>query len=198
MLVIGVTGSFGTGKSTVCEILAQLGVAVVNADALGHELLQHGSEVYEELIAAFGKDIVAKDGNIDRKILAEVAFKNKKAQTRLNLIMHPRLYRIVKDKIESYRKRGDSVVVIEAALLIEAGWETLVDQVWVTVAPETVILERLKSQRGFQEEQVLARLRTQMPSDDKIKHADVIISTNCSREELKVKVTGLWQKLPKR
>jgi dephospho-CoA kinase len=193
MLVIGVTGSFGTGKSTVCEILAELGAVVVNADTLGHELLQRGSEAYGELITAFGKDIVAKDGNIDRKKLAEAAFKSKKTQSRLNQIMHPGLYRMVKDIIESYRKKGNPVVVVEAALLIEAGWNTLVDQVWVTVAPEPVILERLKSQRGFKKEQVLARLHTQMPSQEKVKHADKVISTDCSREELRSKITALWQ-----
>lgn len=195
MLVIGVTGNFGTGKTTVCDILAQLGDPVINADNLGHELLQRHSQTYKELVAAFGKDILTAAKEIDRQKLAAAAFKDSKAQARLNAIMHPRMYQIVKDIIDRHRQRGDTVVVLEAALLIEAGWKPLVDQVWVTVAPEGVIVDRLQSQRGFDQEQILARLHTQMPSAEKVRHADVVIDTDCSREELKAKVIKLWQML---
>lgn len=195
MLVIGVTGNFGTGKSAVCEILAGLGATVINADELGHELLQPGSQTYRELVAAFGDGILMASKEIDRKKLAAAAFQDNKTQAKLNNIMHPVIYRLVERTIEQYRKRGDKVVVLEAALLIEAGWKPLANQVWVTVAPEAVIVERLKSQRGFQEEQILARLRTQMPSADKVKHAGVVINTDCSREELRAKVIKLWQNL---
>ena len=196
MLVIGVTGNFGTGKTTVCEILAELGATVINADTLGHELLQRGSQTYNDLVATFGRGILAADKEIDRKKLAAAAFQDKQAQSQLNRIMHPRLFHIVKDIIDQYRQRGDTLVVLEAALLIEVGWKTLVDQVWVTVCPEGVIVDRLKSQRGFEEEQIVARLHTQMPSAEKARHADMVITTDCSREEMKAKVTALWQKLP--
>ncbi|MFC1905440.1 dephospho-CoA kinase [Chloroflexota bacterium] len=195
MLIIGVTGNFGTGKTTVCEILAQLGATVINADGLGHELLERSNSAYSELAAAFGETILTADKEIDRSKLAEAAFKDRDAQAQLNKIMHPRLYRIVKDIVAQYRRRGDKVIALEAALLIEAGWKPLVDQLWVTVAPELVLLERLKAQRGFSDEQIIARLRTQMPMAEKAAHADVVIDTDCSREELKAKVTALWQKL---
>jgi dephospho-CoA kinase len=195
MLVIGVTGSFGTGKSTVCQVLAELGATVINADELGHELLQPGSQTYNEVVAAFGNGILTVDKKIDHNKLAEMVFQNNNTQARLNNVMHPEMYRIVQDKIGQYRQRGARVVVLEAALLLEAGWKPLVNQVWVTTASEAVILDRLKNQRGFMEEQILARLRTQMPSEEKIKYADVVINTDCSREELKIKVTALWQKL---
>lgn len=195
MLVIGVTGNFGTGKTSVCEILAELGAAVINADELGRALLQRGSQTYNDLLAAFGSSILTLDKEIDRKKLAEAAFKDKNTQARLNSIMHPRMYRIVQDMIEEHRKRGDRALVLEAALLIEAGWKPLVDQVWVTIAPEAVTVDRLKSQRGFDEAQILARLHTQMPSKEKVKHADVVIDTDCSREALRETVTDLWQKL---
>jgi dephospho-CoA kinase len=109
--------------------------------------------------------------------------------------MHPVLHRIIQQKVEIFRGKGNSIVVLEAALLIEANWKTLVDQVWVTVAPETVIVDRLKSQRGYNKEQIEARLRTQMPQKEKVKYADVIIDTDCSRDELKAQVVKLWQKL---
>lgn len=196
MLIIGVTGNFGTGKSTVCEILAGMGAAVINADEVGHELLQPRSQTYKKLVAAFGDGILTADKEIDRRALAAAAFRDNQTQAKLNSIMHPAIYRLVERTIERYRKQDDRIVVLEAALLIEAGWKPLVDQVWVTVAPEAAIVERLKSQRGFLEEQIWARLRTQMPSADKVKHADVVINTDCSREELKAKVIKLWQDLP--
>ena len=195
MLVIGVTGNFGTGKTTVCQIMAELGATVINADELGHELLQPGSQTYQELVAAFGDGILSTNKEIDRHKLAELAFQNGNSQARLNNIMHPKMYKIVQGIINRHRQGSDKIIVLEAALLIEAGWKSLADQVWVTVAPEEVIVDRLKNQRGFREEQVLARLRTQMPSAEKVKHADVVINTDCSREELKAKVTELWQKL---
>jgi dephospho-CoA kinase len=195
MLIIGVTGNFGTGKTTVCQIMAELGATVINADALGHELLQPGNQTYSELVASFGDGILTADKKIDRGKLAELAFQNGNNQARLSHIMHPKMYQTAQDMIKQYRQRGDETVVLEAALLIEAGWKPLVDQVWITVAPETVIVDRLKNQRGFDEEQILARLHTQMPSAEKVKQADVVINTDCSREELKAKVTELWQKL---
>lgn len=195
MLVIGLTGNFGTGKTTVCEVLSELGAAVIYADELSHELLHPGSQTYNELVTAFGNGILTADKEIDRQKLAELAFQNSNTQARLNTVMHPRLHKIVQEMIEGYREVGGKVVVLEAALLIEAGWKPLVDRVWVTVAPEAVIVDRLKYQRGFEEEQILARLHTQMPSEEKVKHADVVINTDCTREELKAKVTELWQGL---
>jgi dephospho-CoA kinase len=196
MLVIGVTGSFGTGKTTVCQTMAELGAAVINADELGHELLQPGSQTYNELVKAFGDGILTETKTIDRRKLAQLAFQSKDKQARLNSIMHPMINQTVQRLIEQHRKTGDKIVVIEAALLIEAGWKSLVDQVWVIIAPETVIVDRLKTQRGFKEKEIFARLNTQLSSAEKVKHADVVINTDCSREELKAKVTELWQKLP--
>jgi dephospho-CoA kinase len=195
MKVIGVTGNFGTGKTTVCQVMAELGAIIINTDELGHELLQSDGQAYNELIAAFGDSILKKNKEIDRKKLAELAFQNSNTRARLNDIMHPKMYKIAQDRIEQYRRRGERVVVLEAALLLEAGWKPLVNQVWVTTVPEAVIVDRLKNQRGFNEEQILARLHTQMPSEEKIKYADVVINTDCSREDMKAKVTRLWQKL---
>jgi dephospho-CoA kinase len=196
MIVIGLTGSFGTGKTTVSRFLAELGAITIDADKMGHELLLPGSQAYSEIIAAFGTGILKDDGSIDRQKLADLAFRDTAAQHKLNDIMHPKIYERVLDRIASYGKQGYKVIVLEAALLIEAGWKKPpVDQVWVTVASREVIVNRLTENKKLTEEEITARLSKQMPSEEKIKQADVVIDTNCSLEELKTRVTHLWQNL---
>lgn len=195
MLVIGLTGNFGTGKTTVSQMLAELGAVVINADELGHELYQPDSPVYREVVAAFGEDILKSDGEIDRQRLGQIVFNDAPALARLNQITHPRIYEIARQKIEEYRRSGVKVVVLEAALLIEAGWTPLVDQIWVTTAPEATIVKRLTSSRGLTEQQILTRLRSQMPQEEKAKLAHVVINTDCPMDELKSKVTELWRNL---
>ena len=194
MLVIGLTGNFGTGKTTVSQSLAELGAIIIDADRLGHELLQPHSQAYQEVVAAFGKAILRPNREIDRDKLGQLVFADATALAQLNRIMHPKMYKVAQERIEQYHKQGTKVAVLEAALLIEAGWTPLVDQVWVTVAPDHAIVNRLKNQRGLAEGQILARLRSQMPPVEKTKRADVVIDTDCPLDELKLKVTSLWQK----
>jgi dephospho-CoA kinase len=196
MLVIGLTGNLGTGKTTVSQMLAKLGATIIDADKLGHELLQPGTETHGEILAAFGRSILKPNGEIDRNKLGKLVFADAKALNKLNQIIHPRISEMVKQKIEEYRKADIQTVVLEAALLIEAdGLKHFVDQVWATTAPEATIARRLKSERGLKEEQVLARLRTQMPQEEKAKQADVVIDTDCSLDELRTRVTELWHNL---
>jgi dephospho-CoA kinase len=196
MLVIGLTGNFGTGKTTVSQILTELGATIIDADKLGHELLQPDTETYREILAAFGRSILKPNGEIDRNKLGKLVFADAAALNKLNQIIHPRISEMVKQKIEGYRKADIQIVVLEAALLIEAdGLKHLVDQVWVTVAPEATIVRRLEGERELKEEQILARLRTQMPQEEKAKRADVVINTDCSLDELRTRVTELWHNL---
>jgi dephospho-CoA kinase len=196
MLVIGLTGNFGTGKTTVSQMLAKLGATIIDADKLGHELLQPGTETYGEIMAAFGKSILKPNGEIDRKKLGKLVFADTASLNRLNQIIHPHIRETIERKIEEYRQADTRIVVLEAALLIEGGGlMSLVDQLWVTTAPEASIVRRLKSQRGLKEEQILARLQAQLPQEEKAKQADVVINTDCSLDELRTIVTELWHNL---
>ena len=195
MKVIGLTGGIGSGKSTVSQFLAELGVIIVDADKIGHEVFKPGTEAWREVVSAFGKQMVASDGTIDRKKLGTIVFGNHKARAKLNQIMHPRIYEAVKAQLAQYRRKGVSAVVLEATLLIEAGWTSLVDEVWVTTAAEATVLKRLKERVGLSEAESRARIRSQLPAEERLKHADVVIDTDCSFEELKEKVKELWQKL---
>jgi len=195
MKVIGLTGGIGSGKSTVSGFLAELGAVIIDADKVGHEALKPDTEVWREVVAAFGRQILTPDGDINREKLGEIVFRNSESLSRLNQIMHPRMYDMVKAQLEGYRKQGVGVVVLEAPLLIEANWTSLVDEVWVTVASESTVLRRLKEKFGLSEPESLARIHSQLTSEERVKHADVIINTDCALGELKAKVEELWQGL---
>ena len=195
MKVIGLTGNIGTGKSTVREILAGLGAATIDSDTLGHELLDNNKKIFRELVDLFGQNILGEDNKIDRKKLADIAFRDKEAQLQLNRIMHTTIDEEVRRRIDRYRRSGYRVVVVEAALLVEASMNLHMDQIWVTTAPRDVILSRLKNQKGLSEEEILARFDKQMPQEEKITYADVVIDTDCSFEELSKTVTVLWQNI---
>jgi dephospho-CoA kinase len=204
MKVIGLTGGIGSGKSTVAEFLAELGATIIDVDKVWHEALKPDTEIWREVVAAFGTEIVKPNGEIDRKKLGDIVFGNPEALARLNKIVHPRIYSMVKTQIEQYRRQGVRVVVFEAPLLIDvpllmkAGEPSLlgeVDEVWVTVAPESTVLRRVKEKFGLSEAEILARVHSQLPSEERIKQADVVINTDCDLGELKEKVRALWQKL---
>ncbi len=195
MKVIGLTGGIGSGKSTVSKFLAELGAVIIDADKVGHETLKLGTEVWREVVAAFGRQILTPDGDINREKLSEIVFRNSESLLRLNQIMHPRMYDMVRAQLEGYRKQEVGVVVLEAPLLIEANWTSLVNEVWVTVASESTVLRRLKEKFELSEPESMARIHSQLPSEEKVKHADVIINTDCALGELRAKVEELWQGL---
>ena len=195
MKVIGLTGGISSGKSTVSRFLAELGAVILDADKVGHEAFKPDTELWREVVAAFGLQILTSTGEIDREKLGEIVFGNPKLLSRLNQIMHPRMYDMMKAQLEEYRQQGVGVVVLEAALLLEANWTSLVDEVWVTAASESTVLRRLKEKSGLSEPESLARIRSQLSTEERIKQADVVINTDCSLDELKAKVKELWRGL---
>jgi len=195
MKVIGLIGGIGSGKSTVSQLLHELGAVVLDADKVGHEAYRPNTETWLEVVAAFGRQILAPNGEIDRKKLGEIVFSGPESLTRLNQIVHPRMYEMMKAQIDEFRQKGVGVVVLEAAILLEAGWTPLVDEVWVAIAPEREVVKRTVERTGLPEEQVLARIHSQMSSDERTKHADVVINNDGSLDELRAKVEELWHKL---
>jgi len=195
MKVIGLTGGIGSGKSTVSKFLKELGAVILDADKVGHEAFKPNTKAWHEVIATFGRQILTPSGEVDRKKLGEIVFSNPESLSRLNQIMHPKMYDMMKAQIEEYRQQGVAVVVLEAAVLIEANWTSLADEVWVTVAPEDKVLKRLKEQRGLDEEQTLARIRSQLSAEERAQHADVIINNDGDLDEVKAKVKELWARL---
>lgn len=195
MKVIGLTGGIGSGKSTVSNFLSELGAIVLDADSVGHEAYQPGTDVWKEVVAAFGREIVASDESIDRKKLGAIVFGDPTALGRLNRIVHPRMYDTMTARIDECRQQGAKVVVLEAAILLEAGWASLVDEIWVTVASEPTVVRRIRERTDLPEEQIRSRIRSQLSNEERKKQAKVIINNDGGLGELRAKVRELWEKL---
>jgi dephospho-CoA kinase len=195
MFVIGLTGGIGSGKSTVSEMLRAKGAAVVHADLVGHEIYRPGTAVWDEVVAAFGRQVLAADGQIDRRKLGSIVFADPEARRRLNAITHPPMRRLMAERLDELRRQGERVAVLEAALLFEAGWVDLTDEVWLTLLRPAVAAQRLMERSGLSREEAEARIASQLSNDERLEHADVVIDTDCSLAEVARRVDELWESL---
>ena len=193
-MVIGLTGSIGTGKSEAARQLEALGASIISADQVGHEAYTPNTEAWEQVVAAFGDDILQDDGEIDRRKLGAVVFSDPGQLEKLNQIMHPRMARMVADKIEELRDQGVEVVVVEAALLFEAGWDSLVEEVWVTDSMEQVVIERLKQRNGMSEEEARKRIASQMDRTERLERSDYVIENSGDMPTLGNTIKELWNR----
>lgn len=193
MRIIGLTGGIGTGKSEVSRILAELGAVVIDADSLGHEAYLPHTETWGQIVAAFGEEVVGANGTIDRASLGAIVFNDPQARSKLDAIMHPRIADLASMRISELRVQETGTIVLEAALLVEAGWGHLVDEIWVMYAQEEEIVERLKRRDGLPDLEVRKRMSSQMPFGDRAKHGQVIIKNTATLLELRAKVEILWK-----
>ena len=192
MLVIGLTGGIATGKTTVSAMLKELGAEVLDADRVGHEAYLPDTPTYNEVVSTFGREIVGEDRQINRGQLGAIVFSDPANMKKLTDIMWPRMADIVAERIEEQKARGTGVMVVEAAVLLEAKWDSLTDEVWVTVSPELSMIERLAESRGLTEEQARDRINSQMSAEERIKRADVVIHNDSGQDELKAQIEEIW------
>jgi dephospho-CoA kinase len=198
VFVIGLTGGLGSGKSTVAEMLRELGAVVVNADQVGHQVYAPGGPAYGEVVATFGPQVLAADGSVDRRRLATIVFQDAEALQRLNAITHPHIRQGIQQRLQELAQQGVAVAVVEAALLLEAGWDDLVDEVWVTACPPEVAAARAAQRSGLSLEEALARVRAQMPLAERARRAQVVIDTATSLAETRQQVEREWERLKAR
>jgi dephospho-CoA kinase len=196
MYTIGLTGGIGTGKSVVAQVLAEQGAVILDADRVGHQVYLRGRPAYDELIAEFGGEIVAGDGSIDRKKLGPIVFSSPEKLARLNAITHPRMKEMMRENLADAARTGAKMAVLEAALLFDAGWDDLTDEVWVTVVDAETAGRRASERSGIPVEQVLERIqKAQMASDERIRRSDVVIDTSGTVEETRQRTLEAWDKL---
>ena len=194
-VVIGLTGGIASGKSVVSQMLADHGALVIDADKVGHEAYRRGSGCYDAVVKAFDPDVVGADGEIDRKALGAKVFAEPALRKRLEGIVWPWMHETMDKRLAQIRTEGTPVVVLEAAVLIEADWTPITDQVWVvTVAPE-IARQRVMERNGLTAEQADARINAQLTNGERAKHARVIIDNSGTLDELKRRVTAEWEKL---
>ncbi len=198
MKIIGLTGGIGSGKSTTARFLTELGAEVIDLDRVGHEALKKGSKAYKQAVHEFGEIVLDKAGEIDRAKLGGIVFSDRETLKRLNKIVHPVIDRAVAETIKECHRRGTKVVVLEAAAMLEAEKAWQVDEIWVTVAPEKVVLERIKERSGYNEAEAKSRIRSQMTNEERIRQAKVVINTDGTLDELKARVNAEWEKLLKK
>lgn len=197
-VVIGLTGGIASGKSVISSMLAERGAVVIDADRLGHQAYRAGTETFRRVVEAFGEDIVGADGEIDRTRLGPKVFGDPEARRRLENIVWPAIREMARARIEAERRRGAGVIVLEAAVLIEAAWQDLVDEVWVAEVSSELAVERLAVRNGLTREQAEARLNAQLSNEERRRHADVVIENNGTLEDLRRAVEDAWAKLHER
>src|SRR5262249_58312764 len=196
MITIGITGGIGSGKSTASQILGELGAEVIDADQVGHRIYRPDTPAWREIVATFGEEVLAPDRTIDRTKLGPIVFSNSDALRQLNAITHGKIFSYIQGQIDYMRdKQATPVIVVEAAILLEAGWRALVDQLWVVVTDVEVAIARLKAYKNFTEDQARARTAAQLSNAERMAQADKVIWNNTDLPALRQAVTAAWGSL---
>lgn len=195
MIVIGLTGGIASGKSTAARHLESCGAVVIDADKLGHRAYERGRPAFAQVVATFGDNVVGADGEIDRKTLGGKVFGDQTQLKRLTDIVWPAILALAKEEIAAAEAADAAITVLEAAVLLEAGWQTEVDEVWaVTVAPE-VALARATARDGVAAATVQARIDAQLANAERAAKADVVIDNSGSMQGLTDRLDGEWRRL---
>jgi dephospho-CoA kinase len=199
MLTIGLTGGIGSGKSTVAQILGEFGAPILDADKVAHTTYAPGARAYDAVIAAFGAEIVAPDRTIDRRKLGAIVFGNPERLNELTSIVWPATFESIRRRVAELRASGARLpIVVEAAILIEANWQPLFDEIWLVRAAREQVVARIESQRGLKPEETEARIRAQLSDEERAKHATLVIRNNGSLEELHDLLKETWAEALKR
>lgn len=189
-MIIGITGSFGSGKSTAAKMFAKLGAYVIDADKVYHSLIRPGKSCYKKIVRHFGGAVLTRAGFIDREKLGKIVFKNKAKLRFLNNLVHPEISKEIKRLTKS--KKGN--IVIDAPLLIESGFYKEADKVVLVANKEKEQIKRIKDSRGLSSGETLGRIRMQMPFKKKLAFADFIIDNSGSKADTLTQIKEIWEK----
>ena len=195
MFVIGLTGGIASGKSTVTQFFKDREVPVLDADILGHRTYDPGTETFAAVVKAFGDDLVAPDGSINRQVLGGKVFGKPDELKRLTDIVWPGIRKLASAALSELEAGGTRVAVLEAAVMFEAGWEDMVDEVWVvTVEPDEAV-RRLASRNGLDEAAARARINSQLSNAERVAKSNIVIENNADLAALQASIAGEWEKL---
>ncbi|MGE0598036.1 MAG: dephospho-CoA kinase [Dehalococcoidia bacterium] len=195
MHVIGLTGGIASGKSTVTRFFKDLDIPVIDADVLGHRTYDPGTDTFAAVVKAFGDDLVAADGTIDRRVLGGKVFGKPDELKRLTDIVWPGIRKLASEALSEFEAAGNTIVVLEAAVMFEAGWEDLVDDIWVVVVEPDLAVKRLAERNGLDETAARARIDSQLSNAERIARSHVVITNNGTLEELQSAIQSAWDEL---
>lgn len=192
LLSIGLTGTIGSGKSTVASLIAQAGYRVIDADRISHQLTEKGSPFLPQLAKTFGSDMVKSDGSLDRKKLADLIFSDPRQNQKIRQLLTKEVVRrmaVLKAELE--REGKEKLLFFDIPLLFESHCEFLCDKIWVVTAPDHVLIERASRRDGQKKKEIIRRMKSQMPAEEKEKRADECIDNSGSLSDLEEKVRKL-------
>ncbi|XP_039943005.1 bifunctional coenzyme A synthase [Hirundo rustica] len=196
--VIGLTGGTGSGKTSIAKLLGHLGAFVIDADKLGHAVYVPGGPAYEPVVAAFGAEILNEDGTINRKVLGAKVFGNQERLKSLTDIVWPKIAQLAKERIREAEAQGKAVCVLDAAVLLEAGWQDMVHEVWTAIIPEEEAVRRIVARDGLTEEAARRRLQSQMTNRQRVEQSQVVLCTLWEPDITRQQVQKAWDLLQQR
>lgn len=196
MKVICLTGGIASGKSTASQFLAEKGAVIIDADKLGHKVYDPGTEGFNNVVAAFGDEIVAEDGQIDRKALGAKVFGDGDGGgglKQLTDIVWPEIRKLAEAEISDLKGTNpNGTVVLEAAVLFEAGWQDIGDEIWVAVVDQELAISRAMERDGLERDAVENRIAAQLSNEERISQADVVIENNGTLDEMLAMLGEKW------
>lgn len=196
MKIIGITGGVGAGKSTVLNYLEKhLSACVIQADQVGHQVMEPGGRCYDQVISLFGKNVIKSDKTIDRKAVSDVVFCNEQMRCRLNEIIHPVVKAFILERIEEERKNGRGLFVVEAALLLEDHYDAICDRIWYIHTDQEVRIQRLMESRGYSRQKAENIIASQASEAYFRSHADYVVTNNGFLDETYIQIDEGIKKL---
>jgi dephospho-CoA kinase len=196
MLLIGITGGIACGKTEVSEVFQKRGAIILSGDKIGKKVVEKNKKVLKELVNTFGKVILNKNKNLNRRKLGEIAFVSKEEKNLLNRIIHPYLLRELRKRIKSLEKKNyKGVVVIDAALIVEWGLQKELDYLISVQAKREDKIKRLQNQKGYSRKEAMDRIKSQLPEITKKRLADFVIKNDKGLKELRTKAENIWGRI---
>lgn len=196
MYRIGLTGGVGCGKSTVSSYMAELGIPVIDGDRLSREAVTPGSEAMEAIRRVFGPEVFQPDGRLDRAKMARIVFSDEDKRQALNAIIHPYVWKRTEEGLITAQNEGHALAVLDMPLLLEIGWQLRSEAVWVVKAPVDMQIRRVCARDGATPEEAMARIKKQMPTENKLHYADVVIDNSQSIDATRRQVREALARVP--
>jgi dephospho-CoA kinase len=195
MKLIGLTGGIACGKTTAADVLREIGVEVIDADRVSREVVALGTDGLAQVAAAFGAGVLRSDGSLDREALGVIVMADPAARSALERITHPLIQGEIAQRIQQRAMAGDSAIVVEAALLVETGSWRQYDGLWVVRASREIQIQRLMKRKSCSSETAARWVDSQLPVEEKVRHADVVLDNDTNIEKLSAQVLSAWAEL---